>query len=633
MLVSFSVSNLLSFKDSVDFTTRATRERQHGHRVFTHQPSGTKLVPAAAILGANASGKSNFYRAILLVRKLVLQSPQSPDEALPIEPFKLDDGESEGKPSRFVIEILPADTIYRLTIAVTRRGIIEEKLEELGNQQATLLYSRLTLRTMQEWDVEGLQDRTRANDRDFIGFKTRDTLPNQLFLGALRGKQLPVIDLICGWFSEQLALMLPETTLRKLEFNLPTTTGLLEFCNETLRTAGTGVEEVQLERVSWEDFPVPAELKEEIQKNLADRQSTFVLSPDGRRFSITRHHGELRVSRIHTHHLSRSGKKVRFELTNESEGTQRFLDLLPAFFEMVRPGRPKVFIIDELDRSLHAQLAKHLVQGYLNAMHAEARSQLIFTTHDVTLLDQQLLRRDEIWFMEKNASGASTMRSLAEFSGIRYDLDIRRSYLDGKFGGVPHFTAPAFQSMITPRLFGGGPSIPEPKPNEHAPFAEAFPANPADEMVLALTLNLLDVRGAMSRSDLLDTLILATHPAISRPLAGTRPTRKLDEMFSRISSHINLIEQTGLRWTQCLRYLEKRRAIVCTMHETVQMVRKGPEFQKICDSIPVNYVPMALFALSVFDVMKESKWSRGPTAEKSFANRSFEQLRTRYVAT
>lgn len=618
----------------MEFSTRATRERQHAHRVFLHHPSGTKLVPVAAILGANASGKSNFYRAVHFLRRLVLQPPQAPDEQIPLEPFKLDDGESETRPSRFVIEILPTDTIYRLTVALTKNGIVEEKLEELGdNHQATLLYSRLQLRTLQEWDVEGLQDRTTQADRPFISFKTRDTLRNQMFLSVLRGKQIPIVDRVCEWFSEQLALMLPESTLRKLEFNLPTTKGLLEFCNETLRTAGTGVHEVQLEKLSWDDFPVPLQLKDEIKRNLGERQSTFVISPsDGRRFSVTKHHGEFHVSRIHTHHRSRTGKNVRFELANESEGTQRFLDLLPAFFEMIRPGRPKVFIIDELDRSLHAQLARHLVQGYLRAMHQEARSQLIFTTHDVMLLDQELLRRDEIWFMDKDHEGSSSMKCLADFSGIRYDLDIRRSYLEGKFGGVPNFTAPAFRTLVTPRFYGGGRAVPhDSEPSELAVFEGAIPANSADEMILALTLDLLDVRGSLTARELLDALILATHPDISRHLAGTRPTRKLDELFAHVASHLVIIERHGLRWNECLQYLEKRKALQFSLTDSGQVVKKGPEFQNVRSSFPVSYAALALFALSVLDAMKDGRWSRGPTAERSFASRTFEQLRARYV--
>jgi len=447
MLIRFSVSNFLSFKDPVEFSMTATRERHHSERVFYDDRSGVRLVPVAAIFGANASGKSNFYRSVQFLRRLVLRQPQAPEEQIANEPFKLDDGESATLPARFVIEILPRETHFRLTVAVARDGYVEEQLEEIRGERAILIYSRHRSETgIFIWNTEPLQRRAAMNqDREFIHFKTRDTLPNQMFLTSLRGKNVPVVDEIVGWFSDQLALMLPDSTFKLLEFNLPTTLGLREFCNEALRGAGTGIFEIRPENVAWDDFPAPTEIKEEIKKKLAEGQITYLLWPDGRRFSVMRRNGKLRVARLYTHHKSESGKMVRFELSNESEGTQRLMDLLPAFFEMVRPGRPKVFVIDELDRSLHTLLAHHLIRSYLAAMSTSARSQLIFTTHDVTLLDQDLLRRDEIWLVKKSDDGASTLAPLANVEGLRHDKDIRKSYLMGEFGGTPRLTRSLFK--------------------------------------------------------------------------------------------------------------------------------------------------------------------------------------------
>ena len=634
MLVSFSASNFLSFKDSIEFTTRATKERQHNHRVFVHDE--IKLVPISAILGANASGKSNFYRALLFLRRLVLHLPQAADELIAVEPFRLDDGESTSLPTRFVIEIFPADVLYRLSIAVSRNGVVEEKLEEVHGEESTLLYSRVNLDRAVSWEVSGLQEKVSdQTDREFIAFKTRDTLSNQLFLGVLRGKNLPVIDEVTSWFSDQLALMLPEATLHRLGFNLPTRRGLLEFCNDALRTAGTGVHDISPQTVRWEDFPVTHELKEELKKSVGEKQSTFVVTPEGVRFSVTRLQGELHVARIYTQHRSANGELVRFELSRESEGTQRFIDLLPAFFEMVRPGRPKVFIIDELDRSIHTQLARHLVKSYLLSVEPTGRSQLIFTTHDVMLLDQDLLRRDEVWFMEKNPWGASTMQSLAKFGGIRYDRDIRRSYLDGAFGGVPMFGGPAFRTLSRERL----PAEARASTNESAAadfgmFNRAYPATQADETIYRLALDIVEERGTLSSEDLLDALILATHPEICRALAPKKPTRKTDALFDSIRPEIALIERDGLRWHLCLEYLQEfRRAITIHLETPGRLVSRGPEFDAVRKLVPSVYLPMALFALSVVDSLKETRRSRGPTAERSHATRSFELLKAQYAAT
>lgn len=635
MLVSFSVSNFLSFKDSIEFSARATRERQHGHRVFTH--GKVKLVPVAAIFGANASGKSNFYRALLFLRKMVLHLPQAADELIPVDHFKLDDGASSTTPTRFVIEIFPAETVYRLTVAFTRSGISEETLEEVDGDERTLLYSRITLHHGTSWDVGGLQSKlTETLDRDFIAFKTRDTLRNQLFLSALRGKNFPIIDDITGWFSEQLALMLPEATLHRLGFNLPTRRGLLEFCNDALRTAGTGVHDIHAQPVRWEDFPVTPEMKEELKKSIGEKQSTFVVTPEGVRFSVTRLHGDLHVDRIYTRHLSPGGNPVLFELSHESEGTQRFIDLLPAFFEMVRPGRPKVFVIDELDRSLHTQLARHLVRSYLLAMGPTARSQLIFTTHDVTLLDQDLLRRDEVWFMEKSPWHASMMQPLSSFEGIRYDRDIRRSYLDGTFGGVPMFGGPVFRALpgqTRPSLEAR--EMPkEPASSEFGMFAQAYPSTRADELVYRLVLDLIAERGTLASQALLDAVILATHPDICRALSLKKPSRKTDALFDSIRPEIDLIQQHGLRWHECLQYLAKNLgAISVDLSTPERVVSKTPKFAAVQEVNPSQYLPIALFVLSVLDSIKETRPPRGPMTERSYATRSFEQLRTQFAAT
>ena len=440
MLIRLTIANFLSFKEEVEFTTLATRERQHAHRIFQDEKNGLKLLPVSAIFGGNASGKSNFYFAVEFLRRLVLRSPTSPDEQIPVEPFKLDDGASETQPSRFTIEILPGATAYRLTLAVLPNRIAEEKLEEIRGERSILIYSRehTANQTEPTWDVTPLQRRADSSaDREFIGFKTRDTLPNQLFLSVVRGKNVPIADEVSMWFREQLALVLPTSTFKMLEFSLPSERGLQEYCNDSLRKADTGIFEIGQQKISWDAFPAPTSMKDDLKKILGEGQITFVLGPDGRRYSITRKDGEFHVAHLFTVHKTASGRRVRFELADESQGTQRFVDLLPAFHELARSNRPKVFVIDEVDRSLHTRLTRHLIESYIRSLGPDSRCQLIFTTHDALLLDQELLRRDEIWFMEKGEDNASSMSSLADFEGVRYDRDILKSYLLGSFGGLP----------------------------------------------------------------------------------------------------------------------------------------------------------------------------------------------------
>src|SRR5688572_2089944 len=114
MLVRFTFSNYLSFKEPATFALEASRERQHATRLFAPVETGGRFLPVAALFGGNASGKSNFYRAIKFLRRLVLRPPASPEESIPLEPYRLNDEDVPDLPSTFIIEILPAAAIYRL---------------------------------------------------------------------------------------------------------------------------------------------------------------------------------------------------------------------------------------------------------------------------------------------------------------------------------------------------------------------------------------------------------------------------------------------------------------------------------------------------------------------------------------
>ena len=149
--------------------------------------------------------------------------------------------------------------------------------------------------------------------------------------------------------------------------------------------------------------------------------------------------GELVARRLTTIHQGRDGQEIQFEMSQESDGSLRVIDLLPAFMDLADARTDRVYVIDEIDRSLHSLLVRQLLELFLESCSASTRSQLLFTTHDLLTMDQDLLRRDEMWVMERNLYGESALISFNEYKGIRSDKDIRKSYLQGRLGGVPHF--------------------------------------------------------------------------------------------------------------------------------------------------------------------------------------------------
>jgi len=169
----------------------------------------------------------------------------------------------------------------------------------------------------------------------------------------------------------------------------------------------------------------------------------ILTGPGNERFIVTRKNGELLAKKLITYHPNLDGTESKFEMSQESDGSQRVIDLLPAFLMLSAAKSTKVIVIDEVDRSLHTVLTRRLLEMYLSSCSPESRAQLLFTTHDVLLMDQDLLRRDEMWVAERNADGVSNLFSFSEYKDVRYDKDIRKSYLQGRLGGIPRLISPS----------------------------------------------------------------------------------------------------------------------------------------------------------------------------------------------
>ncbi len=208
--------------------------------------------------------------------------------------------------------------------------------------------------------------------------------------------------------------------------------------NEMLSQLDTGIAHLGSEEIPLGKIPIPDSVKAKLQESIQEGMTARLFSePLGERFVVTRKNGELIIKRLVTYHPMADGPEVRFDFRQESDGSQRVIELLPAFLELSSTMSNRVYVIDEVDRSLHSLLTRRLLEAYLANCSTETRMQLLMTTHDVLLMDQQLLRRDEMWVAERDAVGASTLLSFSEYKDVRYDKDIRKSYLQGRLGGIP----------------------------------------------------------------------------------------------------------------------------------------------------------------------------------------------------
>ena len=430
MIVSFSVENWMSFRDRTTFSMVASRERQHGERVPKLGKYQTRVLPIAAIYGGNASGKTNFFKALSFAKTLVLEGTR-PDSLIPIETFRLD-AEGKSQPSSFAFELLIDETIYDFSFAVTQKTVLEERMVKITSTSEKVLYDR------REGNLSF--DKSLSKD-DFFPFVFRGTRDNQLFLTNSVSQNINDFRPVYDWFENTLVLVAPDSRFDLFELFLDEGHPLYTAMNEMLSRLDTGIAHLGSEEIPVENISIPEPLKTELQEKVKEGMAIrLLMEPQTNRIVITRKDGELIAKRLVTFHPKSDGTEVRFEIRQESEGSQRVIDLLPAFLELSAQTLQKVYVIDEIDRSLHLLLIRQLLEEYLSNYSRETRSQLLLTTHNVMLMDQQLLRRDEMWVTERDKSGVSSLFSFSEYKDVRYDKDIRKSYLQGRMGGIPRIS-------------------------------------------------------------------------------------------------------------------------------------------------------------------------------------------------
>lgn len=441
MLINFRVSNFLSFRDEVEFSALASLERQHRDRIFQSKPLGLNLLPTAAFYGGNGAGKSNLYKALQFARGLILQAGVKPEDNIEREYFRLDP-KCKDKPSCFGFDLLIGKKCLRYEFAVTEEFVVTESLAFLEGDKVKPIFQRERKGGQDSWSANAFKAlKLDKKVTEFLHFKTQDILENQLFIAALRGRKIPTLEAVGDWFQNRLVLLDPRCDFRPVEVGLMQVEAFKAYCIESLDKAGTGIEQLENQSMPFEAVPIPPKMRDHVAKTLQASEKHQVImfrNPiDRSRFIFLREEGEIKALKLTTSHKDRKGASVSFELAEESEGTERLIDLLPAFFELSDPSSDKVFFIDELDRSLHTHLTRGLVESFLESRTTESRAQMLFTTHDPLLLDQDLLRRDEIWFIDKHEDGHSELTSLSDFEGVRADNDIRKNYLIGRFAGVP----------------------------------------------------------------------------------------------------------------------------------------------------------------------------------------------------
>lgn len=439
MLISFEVENFLSFKNNSRYQGFGSLEKQHGSRVGRSKRYRLKTLPVSVMYGGNASGKSNFVKAIDFFRNTVL-NPVGPGQRLPTRQFRLSD-QSLHKPSRFaatlLLEVDGREVCYEYGFSVDSFRVHSEWLIEVLGTSEKKLFSRTTDELgASTFDWGAWKNRLGTEERSFLEFVSKGTGKERLFLSESVTRNIDRFAHIYSWLQNNLVILYPQSKPRFMEMKIHDHEPLKHYSDSLLRDLDTGIFEIRDMEVPFDALGIPDEVKDHMRTTASE--NTRITTPDihGNRYSIKMEKGELTARKLVAFHKSEEGRLVEFEIRHESQGSQRLIELIPAFHDLSQNNN-LTFVIDELDRSLHPDATKALVELFLSSCDEDSRRQLIFTTHDQGLLSQDVFRRDEIWFVDRDSCGVSSMRSLSDFKKERSDKDIRKAYQMERFGGIP----------------------------------------------------------------------------------------------------------------------------------------------------------------------------------------------------
>ncbi len=448
MLIRFTVENFLSFKDEVEFSMVAGRFRKHPDHIV--KVRHLCLLKTSVIYGANASGKTNLIKAMSLAQDYITTGSLR-TEYLELTPFLLDSA-SENRPSKFLFEIqCGIGQSFEYSFAVDRHRVHSETLIETTNDRASLIFERESSATGKANIKFGTIPVLVTNDDDPTDFLPKSGDPTMLFLTMykrleeqIEEHRIPYLEQIYDWFSSTLAPIFTDSVLATgIPIGLMKPGELQSRYLDIVDRLDLGIDDIGLKEIP--DFDADVHLSDDFKEYA--KQITVQLQPNtdqvavfynARRDSYVFSDANTKFSEyeVITYHKVKDSKtKIPFDLKLESDGTRRLLKLIPALFGLLNDKADYVFVLDELDRSLHTQLSYKLMELFLENS-GNRRSQLIVTTHDTSLLDLDLLRRDEIWFLEKDRQGVSSLFSLEEFELSR-NMNIEKGYLGGRLGAIP----------------------------------------------------------------------------------------------------------------------------------------------------------------------------------------------------
>ena len=446
MLVGFSVSNYKSFNKTESISFMASRVSRHKSHIS--MVADKKILKSGLVFGANASGKSNLVKAIHFSKQIIMNGLNNVN--LSNRHFRIEK-ETYNQPGVFEYRIIidEQEFSYGIAISYSRREILSEwlvKIDNNGNEiylynreidELNISHASSEIKFYSSEEKQKMQFYLEGFGKNISDAYRKKTILNDIALRVTEEKGIFAdIRKVYEWF-ENIIILFPDSKYNGLN-DIVNNKEKRDFFSEIMSYFDTGIISVEGEKqqVNFDKIleGIPREQAEKIKidiSNQANEHSVIFRLND--QFFILRkdEEGNLVYNAMLLNH---GNSDDLFEYKDESDGTKRLFDLIPLFYENFNKS---VIIIDEIDRSLHTNLTKRFLEIFY-AITEGYDCQIIATTHDSNLLDLDLLRQDEIWFVERQEDHSSKIFSLNKFKE-RFDKRIDKEYLLGRYGAIPNF--------------------------------------------------------------------------------------------------------------------------------------------------------------------------------------------------
>lgn len=436
MLIQFTTKNFKAFKEKAILSLiasnydKGTRETDN---VYEHAKFNLRLLKSAVVYGANASGKSKFFEALLFMRRFVVTSSRESQKGdnIDVDPFRLDE-ESEQMPTEFEVIFTHDDVLYRYGFEANKERIVSE-----------WLYYRPKTKEIELFYRDG--DDINTHDRNFskgnMVIKEGLVRDNALLVSVAAQFNDATCIAVIDWFKSIKTISgLHESSYKGYTMNRTKDPIQKAQILNLLKAADLGIQDIQLQNLEIDKLP----------KGISDELKTKIIK------EINENKKELISDVLTTHKKYNSLKKaydtVHFSLDDdESSGTKKFFALTGPILDVLENG--DILVVDELDSKLHPNLVGKIVSLFNSKELNQKNAQLIFNTHNTNLLKEDLFRRDQIWFTEKNKFGASKLYSLADFKSdsVRKSEPFEENYIRGKYGAVPFLSSFDYLNEMLPK--------------------------------------------------------------------------------------------------------------------------------------------------------------------------------------